>query len=68
MMGAMAFVEAKARMRLKRATATAWSVALPIVFVLMTGGSLVSLEEMVMFPRSIIISSRLYSRGNNRRM
>lgn len=50
MMGAMAFVDTRARMRLKRATATAWSVALPKVFVLMTGASFVSVEVMVMFP------------------
>ena len=51
MMGAMAFVATRALIRLRRATATAWSVALPKVFVLMTGGSLVSVEEIEMFPK-----------------
>lgn len=57
MMGAMAFVDTRARMRLKRATATAWSVVLPKVFVLMTGASFVSVEFMVMFPGYPTVSS-----------
>ena len=61
MMGAMAFVATRARIRLRRATATAWSVVLPKVFVLMTGGSLASAEEIVMFPKKDLISSSFYA-------
>lgn len=69
MMGLKAFVEARARMRLKRATATAWSVALLKVFVLMTGGSFVSLEDIVMFPTycTIRIGSNSQLSTDNRR-
>ena len=61
MMGDMAFVDTRARIRLRRATATAWSVALPKVFVLMTGGSLASAEEMEMFPERDLVSSSCYA-------
>ena len=61
MMGAMALVDTRSRMRLRRATATAWSVVLPKVFVLMTGASLVSVEDIVMFPDYMTVSSGFHS-------